>query len=187
MHPRQLELNPPLRAELEAVVGRPSSSQQLALRALMVLMVADGQTISAAARSLGCCRRTVRKWVRGVSSGGMAGLRDAPRSGRPRRISAGERHSVIALACSRPQDCGLLGHSQWSGSLLAEVLVTSCRVAGISPRSVQRILEGADLKPHRCEYWKRKSDPEFDAKMRPIVDLYLNPPLDGPAHRACPR
>ena len=176
----QLDLNPTDRAGLEAIVGRPSSSQQLALRALMVLMVADGNSISGTARSLGCCRQTVRKWVGRVNSGGIAGLQDAQRSGRPRRISSSERHSVFALACSRPEESGLLGHSQWSGCLLAEVLVARGRVANISPRSVQRILEAADLKPHRWEYWKRKSDPEFDAKMRPVVDLYLNPPLDGP-------
>ena len=85
-----------------------------------------------------------------------------------------------ALACSRPEDSDLPGHSQWSGNLLAEVLISSGRVAAISGRSVQRILRGADLKPHRYEYWKRKTDPQFDVKMRPIVDLYLNPPADGP-------
>lgn len=180
MHSCQLHLNPTDHAHLKAIVERPSSSQQSAFRALVVLMVADGNSISATAGALGCCRRTVRKWVRRMSSGGIAGLDDAPRSGRPRRISPSERHSVVALACSRPEEAGLAGHSQWSGSLLAEVLVSSGRVAMISARSVQRILQGADLKPHCYEYWKRKTDPQFDAKMRPIVDLYLNPPSDGP-------
>jgi transposase len=180
MHPCQLVLNPTDRANLEAIIRRSSSSQRLMFRALVVLTVADGSSISAAARTLGCSRQTVRKWVRRMSAGGIAGLNDAQRSGRPRRISASERHSVIALACSQPADAGLAGHCQWSGSLLAEVLVSSGRVTAISGRSVQRVLKGADLKPHRCEYWKRKTDPQFDAKMRPIVDLYLNPPSDGP-------
>ena len=39
------------------------------------------------------------------------------------------------------------------------------------PRSVQRILKLASIKPHRIAYWKRKSDPAFDTKMRPIVRL----------------
>jgi transposase len=180
MHPCQLDLNPTDRVHLEAITRRSTSSQQSAFRALVVLMVADGNSISGAARALGCCRQTVRKWVRRMTAGGIAGLEDAQRSGRPRRISSSERHSVIALACSRPEDAGLAGHSEWSGNLLAEVLVSSGRVAAISGRSVQRVLKGADLKPHRCEYWKRKTDPQFDAKMRPIVDLYLNPPSDGP-------
>ncbi len=33
---------------------------------------------------------------------------------------------------------------------------------------------------HRCAYWKRRTDPDFDVKMRPIVELYINPPADGP-------
>jgi transposase len=180
MHPCQLELNPNDRAHLKSIIRRPLSSQQLAFRAHLVLMVADGDSISATARAFSCCRSTVRKWVRRVMARGIAGLKDAPRSGRPRRISPSERHSVLALACTRPQDSGLDGHTQWSGDLLAEVLVSSGRATAISGRTVQRILRDADLKPHRCEYWKRKTDPQFDAKMRPILDLYLHPPADGP-------
>src|SRR5215471_15960713 len=128
MHPCQLDLNPTDRAHLEAIVRRPSSSQELAFRALLVLTVADGESISGTARALGCCKRTVRKWVRRMSAGGIAGLNDAERSGRPRRISPSERHAVVGLACSRPEDAGLAGHTQWSSSLLAEALVSSGRV-----------------------------------------------------------
>mgnify|MGYP001797040975 CR=1 FL=1 len=32
------------------------------------------------------------------------------------------------------------------------------------------------IKPHLQEKWKRSSDPQFVAKVRDIVDLYLNPP-----------
>ena len=32
------------------------------------------------------------------------------------------------------------------------------------------------LKPHRSRYWLTSPDPEFTARMRDIVDLYLNPP-----------
>jgi transposase len=38
----------------------------------------------------------------------------------------------------------------------------------------------AAIKPHRCAYWKQPIDPNFDAKMRPVIDLYLHPPADGP-------
>jgi hypothetical protein len=39
MHPCQLDLNPTDRADLEAIIRRSSSSQQLVFRALVVLMV----------------------------------------------------------------------------------------------------------------------------------------------------
>jgi transposase len=123
---------------------------------------------------------TVRQWCQRFHSDGDCSLSDAPRSGRPRRITAAERHSIVAAACSNPSSLGFEGYSVLSGALLARVLVESGRVAGISARTVLRVLNLADLKPHRCAYWKRRTDPNFDFKMRPIVDLYVNPPDDGP-------
>ncbi|HUY61235.1 MAG TPA: hypothetical protein VMW49_05105 [Candidatus Dormibacteraeota bacterium] len=83
-------------------------------------------------------------------------------------------------ACTAPATPGLLGNTGWSGALLAERLVADGRRAAISGRTVPRILHGADLKPHRCGYWKRRTDPDCDVKMRPIIDLHLHPPTDGP-------
>ncbi len=87
---------------------------------------------------------------------------------------------MVGAACATPERLGLEGITEWSASLLAECLVATGQVAAISARTVQRILARATLKPHRCEYWKRATDPAFTAKMRPILDLYLHPPADGP-------
>jgi RNA-directed DNA polymerase len=46
---------------------------------------------------------------------------------------------------------------------LAQVLSLSGQVAKISSRSVQRILQVATIKPHRCAYWKQPIDPHFEA------------------------
>jgi transposase len=167
------------RLALERVVGLPTSTQRAALRALIVLHVADGSGIRETARLLVCQPATVRKWCRRFRADDCT-LADAPRSGRPRRITPAERHIVVAAACTAPASLGFEGYSVLSGALLARALVDFGRVAGISARTVLRILDLADMKPHRCAYWKRSTDPNFDAKMRPIVDLYLNPPDDGP-------
>jgi len=165
---------------LEAIIARHTSPQRLVLRASVVLLVAAGHPIRAVARCCGCRAATVRKWCRRFASDGLTGLADASRPGRPRRITPAERCSVIATACAVPEDYGLEGHSVWSGTLLARAVTASGRVAHISARSVQRILKLASIKPHRCAYWKRRTDPDFDVKMRPIVELYVNPPADGP-------
>jgi transposase len=180
MHRSRPELGPDDRDELEIILSRPTSPQRLVFRAQIVLLAADGLSLRHIARTLACSRTVVRKWVRRYCARGLAGLQDAARSGRPRRISAVERHSVVAAACACPEQFGLAAHTRWSGDLLAEVLTASGRVLSISARTVQRILHGASLKPHRVAYWKRKSDPNFEAKMRPIVDLYMQPPEDGP-------
>ena len=47
---------------------------------------------------------------------------------------------------------------------------------GVSPATVQRIWKKHHLQPHRVETFKFSNDPQFVAKVRAIVGLYLNPP-----------
>src|SRR5881227_195518 len=44
----------------------------------------------------------------------------------------------------------------------------------MSRSAVQRILAGADLKPHRSRYWLTSHDPDFEAKALDICRLYLD-------------
>jgi hypothetical protein len=44
----------------------------------------------------------------------------------------------------------------------------------MSRSSIWRILEAADLKPHRSVYWLNSHDPDFAAKAHDIGSLYLN-------------
>jgi transposase len=50
------------------------------------------------------------------------------------------------------------------------------RDQGVSPATVQRIWKKHHLQPHLVESFKFSTDPEFVAKVRDIVGLYLNPP-----------
>src|SRR6202161_2233914 len=50
------------------------------------------------------------------------------------------------------------------------------RQAGLSLRSVQRILEAHQLTPHRIRIFKLSNDPQFAAKLRDVVGLYVDPP-----------
>jgi transposase len=45
---------------------------------------------------------------------------------------------------------------------------------------VGRILAEAELKPHRVKAWCHSTDPEYQPKMRAIVDLYVSPPAGEP-------
>ena len=44
----------------------------------------------------------------------------------------------------------------------------------MSRATLWRILDDADLKPHRSVYWLNSHDPDFDTKARHICDLYVN-------------
>jgi transposase len=49
-------------------------------------------------------------------------------------------------------------------------------VAGISPSSVRRIWHAHGLQPHRFRRFKLSNDPQFAAKLRDVVGLYVDPP-----------
>jgi transposase len=109
----------------------------------------------------------------------LSGLRDRPRSGRPSRITPLERHQVIAAACRSPNDLGV-ARNTWTHESLRDALVAQGLVRRISISEVGRILEEADLKPYRVKGWCHSTDPEFQAKMRAIVRLYVRRPTGEP-------
>ena len=50
------------------------------------------------------------------------------------------------------------------------------KAAGVSLRSVQRILEAHQLAPHRMRTFKLSTDPKFAEKLKDVVGLYVDPP-----------
>ena len=62
---------------------------------------------------LGLHPQTVRDWIKRFNTAGLAGLEDAPRSGRPVTYSADQVSWVIATALTDPQTLdlpSLVGH-----------------------------------------------------------------------------
>ena len=96
------------REELERLVGRHTTSQQMALRARMIVAAATGGDNCQSARDLGVNNDTVsrwrRRWIRWQAAS-LADLpvadrlRDVPRPGRPSQITAEQTCQIIALAC----------------------------------------------------------------------------------------
>ena len=74
--------------------------QRQVLRALIVLLAADGASNATIAAELGICLDTARKWRARFAVKGAAGLVDAPRSGRPPVYTPADRARVTAWACS---------------------------------------------------------------------------------------
>lgn len=79
------------------------------------------------------------------------------------------------MACSpRAELWGVRTH--WAVRPLARAATEWSFVSSISKSTVHRWLSDADLKPHRVRRWLHSPDPEFRAKVRRIVRLYLRPP-----------
>jgi putative transposase len=147
--PPPIEVTAEERAELERLVRRPTTGQQLAERARIVLLMADGRNNSEVARAVAVDVDTVRKWrgrwrrVRAVPVAELsvaARLADAPRPGTPARITPEQVCRIVALACEAP---GAAGRpiSQWSTTELAAEIVRRGIVETISPRHAARLLK----------------------------------------------
>lgn len=148
-------------------------------RANLILRAASGESHSSIARALGTSVSQVRKWRKRFVRLRLKGLEDRARSGRPRVITAIERARIVSIACKKPSDFEVR-RELWSQEAIAAAAVDARKVEAISRSTVQRILEAADLKPHRVRAWCHSNDPRFDEKLRDIVSLYTALPEDEP-------
>lgn len=137
------------RSELERIVRRHTTGQQLAERARIVLLTADGLNNCEVARTIGAHLDTVRKWrrrwcsTRDVPLADLsitARLDDAPRTGTPARITPEQVCRIMALACEAPSASGR-PISQWSTTELAAEIMRRGIVETISPRHAARLLK----------------------------------------------
>jgi len=163
--PVQIDLSEQERAQLESWARRRSSAQALAQRSRVVLLASQGLNNTEIAARLGVHRPMVRKWRSRFAEFRLDGLIDEPRPGKPRTISDEQVEQVIVKTLeSTPKDA-----THWSTrSMAAEV--------GLTQSAVHRIWRAFGLQPHRQESWKLSKDPQFVAKVRDVVGLYLNPP-----------
>ncbi|MDQ3701818.1 MAG: helix-turn-helix domain-containing protein [Chloroflexota bacterium] len=147
--PPPVELTAEERAELERLVRRHTTGQQLAERARIVLLAADGMNNCEVARAVAVDVDTVRKWRarwRSVQAVPLAErsvaarLADAPRPGTPGRITPEQLARIIALACAAPSASGR-PISQWSNHEIADEVRRRGIVATISARHAARLLK----------------------------------------------
>jgi len=83
-----------------------------------------------------------------------------------------ERVAVLAMATKKPATYHCPA-TRWSLDDLVTALPQH-RLQSLSRSSIWRILEEADLKPHRSVYWLNSHDPDFEAKAQAICQLYLH-------------
>jgi Homeodomain-like domain len=84
---------------LRQLQGRATAT--LAQRARMVFLSADGWSVPALAELIGCCRRTVRKWLHAFVEHGLAGLLGKA-VGRPAQVVSSPPLSATPLPSPAP-------------------------------------------------------------------------------------
>jgi transposase len=139
----------------------------LALRARIVLLAAEGLSNTHIAEQVGCSRPAVIRWRGRYAAGGIAGLGDRARAGRPRSVRRDRRAQIVTLTQQPPPE--QLGITHWSTRTLARHL-------SVSRMTVARVWAEHDLKPWRVETFKFSTDPKLHAKVADLCGLYLDPP-----------
>ena len=169
--PYVVRLNDSENDHLHRVVAAAKSRQRDVLRAHIVLLAADDTPNAHIAAQLGINEDTARKWRRRFCDKRLEGLRDLPRSGRPRQFTASQVAEVKALACALPAETQT-PLSKWSCPELAREAVTRGLVVSVSGSTVRRWLREDALKPWQHRTWIFPRDPNFAAKAEVVLDLY---------------
>ena len=147
--PPAVTLSEAQREALESFIRRHSAPQQSVLRARIVLAAADGLNNSQVARTLAVSIPTARTWrdrwiePQAIPEGDLGiddRLADAPRPGRPPRITAEQVCRVVALACEAPAATGR-PITHWAGREVADEIIKRGIVDRISPRHAGRLLK----------------------------------------------
>jgi transposase len=164
---RVTELRRGERMILEQWTRARTTPRRVVERARIVLASADGHGGDAICALLSVSRPTVSRWLDRYDADGAAGLvADRPRSGRPKRITAAVEAAIVdATLHTAPPD----GGTHWSTRLMAAQ-------AQVHQTTVARIWRAHGLKPHLVETFKISTDPDFVAKLRDVVGLYVAPP-----------
>lgn len=154
------------RATLTAWSRASSGEHRLVERARIILLASEGIPAREIARRLDTRLARVSKWRQRFASQRLPGLRDAPRSGKPKTYDEVTEKRLLALLDSPPPE----GYSQWNGRLLAGAL------GDVSDDQVWRLLRKHKIQLQRRRSWCISTDPEFGAKAADVVGLYLRPP-----------
>ena len=160
-------LRPGDREELERWTRASTVTAASAKRARIVLLAADGVANTRIAELVDATVTTVLAWRGRYQSKGLAGLADAPRSGRPRELD----HRAIVAATLKPPP-KKLGVTHWSSRLLAQRLK-------ISNTTVARAWRAYGVKPWKAESFRFSTDPDLVGKVTDICGLYLAPPQNA--------
>ena len=141
----RVELTTEARQELTALSRAHSTPRKLAERAWIILLAADGVSVSETAQQLGIWRKTASVWrmrwrEADAAKSTAERLSDAPRCGAPGKFTPEQICAIIALACEDPKDSNL-PLSQWSQSEVARQAVKRGIVPSISHGSVGRFFK----------------------------------------------
>lgn len=175
---KSLTLSTEERSQLESITRTRTLQAQVVLRARILLLKADGHSVDAIAEKVDLNRNSVLLCLRKFKAGGIENaLFDAPGRGRNAEITDEEKSWIINIACQKPVDLGYSAET-WTYSKLTKHINDTAESAGyarlstITKTSIKNILDAAEIKPFRIQYYCENRDPDFEAKMHQVLLVY---------------
>jgi putative transposase len=162
----QIDLSNSEREELEQLLRRTTTPQQIALRAKIILKAVTGSSNVEIAQELGVSIEMSRLWrlrwrkLSVTEVPVVERLKDEARLGTPATFTMEQITQLYAIACSPPAQYDR-PISHWSARELALELIKQGIVESISERHVGRLLKEADLKPYQSNYWLNPPRPSI--------------------------
>lgn len=175
-------LQPEDKAELEKLVKSGMTPVVISQRAQILLKKAENKSSTAVADEIGVNRHTVELWCkkyrnRDANQTILDVLSVSKGRGRKEEITGEAKTWLISIACMKPKDLGYAAET-WTTSLLTKHINKVAKEAGfdrlstITESGVYRILDKANIKPFRIQYYCEKRDPDFDDKMHNVLLVY---------------
>lgn len=154
------------RAVLETWARAAKTERRRHFRARVILDLAEGLSNEAVAKRWQTRPATVSKWRGRFARSRLAGLEDAPRTGKPPTYDEETRDRILDALDDQPPR----GYARWNGRLLSQ------RLKDVSEHHIWRVLRERGISLERRRSWCISTDPYFAQKAADVVGLYLNPP-----------
>jgi transposase len=144
---------------------RTTRDARLRTRAQMVLLAAERHmTAAEIAGIVRASEETVRRWLKRYLAEGVEGLRDAPRPGSPRKVTAEYREGLVQAVRRRPRSLGL-PFSLWTLRRLADYMAERTGIR-VEYETVRIHLKAAGIVLSRPQHTISSPDPEYALKKR---------------------
>src|SRR5262249_39933144 len=153
------------RTELESRVRSRRGRADAARRARVILLIAAGHSYAAITTITGCSSRTIALWKRRFEAHGLSGLAARHHGSKPTVLTPALEARILAWTKRPPPH----GATHWSTRSLGRHLAVQHTI-------VARAWQRAGLKPHRLARYMRSNDPDFEARARDVIGLYVAPP-----------
>ena len=163
------KLNPEDKSLMENLLSAGHIKHKYAVRLQTILLRANGKGTGEISEFLRINKSTVGLYINRYNKHGIDSLlRDKTRKPGKEPVSQKIKNEIYRLVCNeKPKD-----ETHWSCRTLAKKV-------GIGKTTVNLILQELGLQPHKVSKRNYSNDPDFEAKLKDVVGLYLKPPKNA--------